>query len=186
MNASHKFFIIAFIAIGAASVPAGETPPALRLAEQAIQPALSGLAPKPIVKREHGEGGPVLVIQYEPRKFQVYSSDMTGQWSTNAREEIGPKANGFVLTLNIEKLGEPEQRTTPQTVREPYWETFLDLTPIAGTTNQVYWALSSGPRTDRALLERLKQAVWNLAANKSAEGASPGVTTNKVNDREVK
>ena len=157
--------LLAVIAASTACASAGESTPILQRVEQTIKPVLDGLSPHPIVKYEQGENGPTLIIQYQARKFLVYSHYMTGDWSTNAFEEIGPEAKGFVLTINVEKLGEPEQLVTPQTLHEPYWETFLDMTPVAGTTNQVYWALSCGARTDQVLQERIKQAVWNLATN---------------------
>ncbi|HLZ53090.1 MAG TPA: hypothetical protein VKS19_01295 [Verrucomicrobiae bacterium] len=157
--------VLAVIAISTAYASAGESTPVLQRVEQAIKPVLTGLSPHPVVKSEQGENGPTLIVQYEVRKFMVYSPYMTGGWSTNAFEEIGPEAKGFVLTINIEKLGEPEQLVTPQTMREPYWETYLAITPIAGTTNQAYWALSCGARADPALQERIKQAVRSLTAN---------------------
>jgi hypothetical protein len=59
-------------------------------------------------------------------------------------------------------LGEVNQLETPQTIHEPYWRTFLQVTPVARTTNQIYWALSFGDHADERLLDKLKQALGGL------------------------
>ena len=44
----------------------------------------------------------------------------------------------------------------------PYWNTYLDVTPITGTNKQVYWGLSYWGRTDQKVLSEIKEALWKL------------------------
>ena len=104
---------------------------------------------------------------------------MTGEWSTNMFEEIGPGFKGFVLRVQLQKLGEVNQAMTPQTLQEPYWRTFIEVTPVAGTTNQIFWGLSSGSSADQDLLAKVKQALESLTGNKAKAGAAPGDPADK-------
>jgi hypothetical protein len=186
MNVFCKCLILAVLAIGAVSAPAEEPTSVVQQVEQAVKPALAGLSPAPTIEHERGEDGAILVIRYEVRKFLVHGTYKSGDWLTNAEEKIGPKATGFVLTINLEKLGALEQLVTPQTLHEPYWQTFVDVTPVAGTTNQIYWALLYGARTDQPLLERLKRALGHLAANETRKAIGPNGAANTTKGQEIK
>jgi hypothetical protein len=137
----------------------------LRAVAERVRPVLAELKPAPIV--EYPEHSQSLLISYRPQKFLVHGQCKTGEWSTNLVEEIGPSFTGFVLRVHVQRLGEVNQAVT-QTLHEPYWQTFLDVTPIAVTTNQVYWALSFAGRTDEKLLANIKQALGSLAQSRTS------------------
>jgi hypothetical protein len=147
----------------------------LRQVEERLRPVLTGLTPTPTV--EHAEYSQSLLVYYRPQRFLVHGRNKPGEWSTNVIETIGPSFTGFVLRVHLERLGEVNQVITPQTIHEPYWRTFLDVTPIAGTTNQIYWALSFAGRTDEKLLASMKEALQGLAKGKGRaepDGAANG------------
>lgn len=124
---------------------------------------------------EHSDRSQSLLVYYCPQKFLVHGRSKTGEWSTNVVEQIGPSYSGFVLCVHLERLGKVNLAATPQTIHEPYRRTLLDVTPIAGTTNQIYWALSSGGHTDEMLLRRVSEALGSLAV--AAQEVKPQLVT---------
>jgi hypothetical protein len=135
--------------------------------EQKLRPVLENLQPSPTF--EYPQSSTSLIITFRPQGFQVHSRSRSGEWLTNVTEKVGPSSTGFVLSIHLEKLGEVNQPVTPQTVEGPYWPTDLDVTPVGGTTNQLYWGLAYGGRTDKELLQKVKAALRNL----SEEGSQP-------------
>lgn len=101
-------------------------------------------------------------LQYRAQKFWIHQASKLGEWSTNALEEIGPSAKGLVLNVRVEPLGQINQLATPQTLRGPYFSTWVEITPIAKTTNQACWFLSVGQQTDPKLIQNIKQALQDL------------------------
>jgi hypothetical protein len=132
----------------------------LRKVEEQLKPILAQLTPPPVVEQPGQTQS--LVVRYRPQKFMVHGHSMTGEWSANALERLGPSYTGFVLSVHLQPLGEVNQAVTPQTIQEPYWKTYLNVTPVAGTTNQIYWALSSGSRMDEKVLASLRTALEKL------------------------
>lgn len=106
--------------------------------------------------------GTTLVATYLPQTFKIHGTTMSGAIDLEAHDEVGPSYKGFVLQVHLQKLGEINQAVTPQTIRRPYWSTDLDVTPLAGTKHQIYWALSYGSRTDKELLVRLRSKLKPL------------------------
>ena len=87
---------------------------------------------------------------------------MTGEFSREAHDEIGPTFKGFVLFVDVQPKGEVNQAETPQTLRRPYWETYIQVTPVAGSDKQLYWGLSYGSQTDTNLLAQIRQAIEKI------------------------
>lgn len=174
---SFARFILAATAGGMLiAAQAHESRAVLRLVEERLRPALAGLTPSPTV--EYPEYSQSLLVCYRPQKFLVHGRSKSGEWSTNVVEQIGPSFTGFVLRVHLQSLGLVNQLVTPQAIQEPYWRTFLDVTPIAGTTNQIYWALSSAGRTDQKLLENVRQTLGSLA-----EPGPKSATNGETNER---
>jgi hypothetical protein len=160
MNRICKCLLVAADIIGAVSARAGDFAPTLQQIERAVRPAMAELSPAPAFVADTDNG--ILTIEYETRKFMVHNASMTGEWSTEAHEETGPKATGFLLKIYLVNPDEVLQQVTPQTLHQPYWESFLDETPLKGSAKEMSWNLSYGTRTDPALLEKLKQALASL------------------------
>ena len=157
--------ILATTALAAATF-AADPQLALPQVEESLRPILAGLTPVPAIEYVAGESS--LRATYRPQKFLVHGRSKSGEWSTNTTEQVGPSATGFVLQIHRQPKGEVNQAVTPQTIQQPYWRTDLDVTPVAGTTNQIYWALSYGGRTDGKLREQLKAALRDLGGADAA------------------
>jgi hypothetical protein len=161
-----------------ATALAQEPGSALRQVEKRVKPVLAGLHPTPTLEYPAQEQS--LIVHYHPQKFLVHQRSKTGAWSTNVVEELGPSFTGFVLRIHLERLGEVNQSVTPQTIQEPYWQTLLDVTPIAGTTNQIYWALSFAGGTDQRLLTSLREALASLGRHQDKH-ETPGLEKTREN-----
>ena len=171
MKAAAKFLVLGLLLSGLTTARA-QLAPVLQQVEKRLQVALVPLILPPIA--EHPDAEQTLVMRYRAQKFLVHSHSMMGEWSTNAVEQIGPNYRGFVLRVYLQRLGEVNQAITPQTLQEPYWRTYLDVTPIAGTTSQIYWALSYGSRTDETLLARIKKTLQDMAHPHPGLNLTPG------------
>jgi hypothetical protein len=113
MNAVAQIFANAVVAASIGTATARETAPVLQQVEQRLKPVLAGLTPRPTL--EYPEHTQSLIVRYRPQRFLVHGHSMTGQWSTNAMERIGPSFTGFVLQVHLQGLGEVNQAVTPQT-----------------------------------------------------------------------
>jgi hypothetical protein len=163
----------ALIAAGLLAAPgqAQEAGSVLRELELRLKPVLAGLNPPPTFR--YVEPGRSLEVSYRAQKFVVHPQVQTGQWSTNVIERVGPSAAGFILTAHLQPLGTVNESVTPQTLREPYWSTYLQVTTVAGTTNQIYWGLSSSAWTDERLVARLMRTIESLALSGPAPATKP-------------
>jgi len=152
---------IGFLVSGVISGRAAETNAALNRVETKLRSVLASLQPAPAF--EHPQHFPEsLRVTYLPQRFLVHHHSHSGEIATNTVEEIGPSHKGFVLRIQSQPYGLVNQAAVPQTIREPYWETYLDVTPIDGMTNQIYWSLAYGSRADHTLLEKVKTELHSL------------------------
>jgi len=152
--------IMVAFACGSALAAETTTNVELRMVRAAIQPAIERL--EPAARVEYADTGESLVVTYRAQSYKIHGRSMTGEISTNAYDEIGPSVRGFVLHASLQNAGEINQACTPQTLREPYWQTDLDVTPIRKTGKQVFWALSYGVRTDTNVLMQIRAALGSL------------------------
>ena len=129
----------------------------LKLVASALQPVLQKLDPKPDLS--YPSSSPTLLITYKSQMYKIHGRSMTGEVSPDAHDELGPSFRGFVLRVHLQEKGEANQAATPQSLREPYWRTDLDVTPLPGTQKQIYWSLSYGVRTDNDLLAQIKRTL---------------------------
>lgn len=87
---------------------------------------------------------------------------MAGEISKEAHDELGPTFKGFVLKIRNQQRGEINQAVTPQTLHRPYWRTYLEVTPVKGTEEQLYWGLSYGSRTDTNLIQKIMGTIEGM------------------------
>ncbi|PCJ56697.1 MAG: hypothetical protein COA79_18000 [Planctomycetota bacterium] len=92
----------------------------------------------------------------------VHNGTMTGEYSKKSYMKEGPANKGFILWLQIQKIGTVNQAVLPQILILPYWKTFLNVTAIDKTETQLYWGLSFNRNSDRKLLDKLKKAIYAL------------------------
>jgi hypothetical protein len=124
----------------------------LKVVERSLMPILEALDPQ--AKVEYRDQS--LVVAHRSQTFKVHGRNKSGEISEKTHDQVGPSYKGFVLSLHLEPRGEVHQAVTPQTIREPYWLSDLDVTPIGKTDKQIYWALSYGSRTDQELLDKIR------------------------------
>jgi len=137
----------------------------------ALRPVMERLDPKPTV--EYPEHYPSSIrFTYLPQMYKVHGRLKTGGVSTNTFDEIGPSFRGLVLRVDVQNKGEANQACTPQTIREPYWLTDLDVIPVGQTDRQIFWVLSyaGGTPTNvladmRATLRQMEESPNRLPGN---------------------
>ena len=149
----------------------------LHQAEKALRSALSGLTEE--VTFEYAEHSPSLTVKYRCRKFMVHGGSKPGAFSEKPHEVEGPDLRGFLLRVHVQDEGTVNQAVVPQTIRQPYWRTDLDITVVPGTGHQLYWALAYGSRTDESLLNGVRAAVKGLGTPVEVKLPPPGPTTRK-------
>lgn len=118
--------------------------------------ALGSLAPPATFTRDSAT---TLRVSHRVQTFMIHDRSMDGRIATEAREEVGPSHQGFVLFAEVQPAGTVNQANTPQLLRRPYWETWIDVSPLPGSDRQVYWGLSYGSRTDTNLLSKIKAVL---------------------------
>lgn len=129
--------------------------PVLQAVESRLREALGDLDPAPAYRVD----GTTLVVEWRTQKFLVHPRTKSGEIAPQAREEVGPSHLGFVLNVHVQPAGEVNAAVTPQTLHTPYWETALDVTQVPSTDRQLFWGLSYGSRTDRKVLEIIRQSI---------------------------
>lgn len=125
-----------------------------------LEPLLSSLSPTPKQERESPSS---VQFSYRTRSYRVHGASMTGEYEKEAREETGPDSDGFILQVDLQEKGRINQADTPQILRRPYWETYVQTTPVVRSDKQLYWGLSYGSRTDKKLLARIRGAIGKVA-----------------------
>ena len=141
---------------------------ALEIAERALRPVLEKLDPKAEVTRP--DGGSTLLVAHKAQMYKIHGHSMTGEISPEAYDYLGPGFKGFVLRVHVQEAGVVNQAATPQILKEPYWQTYLDVTPLAGTKKQFFWSLSYGGRADPDLLAEIRQKLGDLNDAKGKPG----------------
>lgn len=154
------FTILFALSLFPCRLPAQDGNTILKRTAAALAPALSKLEPKAEVTID--DDGSTLVISYLPQSFKIHGRSMTGEISSVAHDQIGPSFKGFVLRASIQRKGEINQGVTPQTLVKPYWKTDIDVTPVDGTSSQLFWGLSYGSRTESNVLSQIRTIMGNL------------------------
>ncbi len=139
-----------------------EKEPLLEAAEKAIKSEVEKYDPNITLSFEYPSTSKTLVVKYKTRMFMVHSGSKIGRYSEKAEEQEGPGYQGFLLKIHVQDAGTVNQAVVPQTIREPYWWMYLDITIIDKADKQFNWALSYGARTDQELLSIVKKAIGSL------------------------
>lgn len=132
----------------------------LKTIADTVKMAIGKINPSPQI--EYSNQGKTLTVTFLPQTFKVHNVSLTGEVSKEAHDEIGPSYQGFVLSAHLQPKGEVNMLVTPQTIRRPYWNMDLDVTQLAGSDKQAYWALSYGSRTDKAMLDAIREKIKGL------------------------
>ncbi len=158
----------------------------LHQAEKALRAALSDL--KEEVTFEHANHSTSLTVKYQIRKFMVHGASMAGVFTEKAHEVEGPDVRGLLLLIHVQDKGTVNQAVVPQTLRQLYWRTDLDVSVVSDTDWQLYWGLSYGAQTDRGLLKKIRDVMEGLESTKTPQAVAvipPAPATVKPNEPEV-
>ena len=145
--------------VGIVAIGADGPAPELDRVLMALQPIIQTLMPVPEVKTN---GQSSLTISYRAQTFKIHGNSMTGEFSKEAHDEIGPTFKGFVLFVEVQPKGEVNQAETPQTLQRPYWKTYIQVTTVRGSEKKLYWGLSYGSQTDTNLLKQILNRIEEI------------------------
>lgn len=120
-----------------------------------LEKELSDLKPAPTFE----VGETTLKMRYKTREYQVHRPEGQGRLSKELHTEIGPDAGGLVLNVHVQANGEVIQAVVPQTLRNPYWDTHLDVYPVADKNKQIFCGVSSRFTTDKKLIDKIKKVL---------------------------
>lgn len=156
------------LALSAVMLPAlagQQAPPAdpalIRLQTELTQ-QLGELQPPVVWEIPRSGNGQSLVVRYRTREYMVYPRAKTGRFGETLERQEGPDHDGLLIRAHVQPSGEVNQAVVPQTIREPYWTTFLNVYPVRGTGKQIYLALSFQGAEDSPLVRKAKQAAERL------------------------
>ena len=150
---------------GTTNVNASTTNATLAIVAAALRPVLDRIDPKPAIEFPKGDPQSLEVFCLT-QKYTIHEKFKSGRVGTNSYEEVGPSHGGFMLRIHVQPKGDVNQAVTPQTLKEPYWLTDLDVTPIAGADKQIYWALSYAGRSPTNVLSEIRAALKRLEEKK--------------------
>ena len=129
---------------------------------------------KPEIRIPDSYSGKSLILRYQTRTYQIYPRGKAGRLGRELVEREGPGDDGILLRVHVQAKGAVNQAAVPQTIREPYWLTELDVYPVEGSNKQLYVALSYRGTVDRELLARIKSVFSKSGGGKSGPGDGAG------------
>jgi hypothetical protein len=100
-----------------------------------------------------------LTIKYNTDNFMIHSRDKTGYISPNAIEKEGPNYNGFLIKLSVQDGQYSGVAMIPQTLKKPYWKTFINAYPLSNNTQYIWCSFSYGVRTNKELIEEVVDSL---------------------------
>jgi hypothetical protein len=66
------------------------------------------------------------------------------------------------------------QAIMPQTLRTPYWQSYLDMRLLKETEQQLFCVLSYGSRIDQDLLKKVTKIVLDLGESRHVRRGNKG------------
>lgn len=91
--------------------------------------------------------------------FTLHGRSMGGAIRSKTHQEEGPNYKGFMLKVTLQQGREVHQAVTPQTLRGPYWKTYIDDPPTPDGENHYWAAFSYGSRLDQKLKTAIEEAI---------------------------
>jgi hypothetical protein len=103
--------------------------------------------------------GNTFTAKHETMMFTLHNKSMTGAISPRTHQKEGPNYKGFLLKVTLEQGRRVNQAVTPQTLRGPYFPTYIDDPPTPDGKNQYWVAFSYGSRLDKKLKTAVEEAI---------------------------
>jgi hypothetical protein len=113
----------------------------------------------PSARMRYNDGERQITVEDRTRDFQVYSVFKDGRVAEQLHVERGPKHDGFLLQVTLQPGRYQGAAEIPQDIRHPYWTTYVNAIELPDKESHLHVQLSYGSRTDRELLDRLKEVV---------------------------
>lgn len=101
--------------------------------------------------------------------FTVHGHSMDGAIQRKTHEEEGPNHKGFLLEISLEDGQYAGQASVPQTLREPYWQRFIDAPSTEDGKKYHRINFSYGRNLD----PKLKQAIFDTIPKVKAAVPDP-------------
>jgi hypothetical protein len=139
--------------------------PILAALKTELERELDKLDPNPVFVLEDASKSDALKVLFKTRDYVVHPSLPKGGYSVETETRVGPSEHGFLLVARVQELGVVNQLLVPQVVREPYWQTYVNVYPVKNTQKQICFCLSYGGRTQDEILKRIKKAAEQLDVN---------------------
>ena len=96
-----------------------------------------------------------LTAKHGTMVFTVHRHWKTGEIRKETDEVEGPNFRGFVLRISVRDGKYEGQAMVPQTLREPYWQTYIDRPPTEDGKGYYVIDFSYGSRLSRAFMSDL-------------------------------
>ena len=124
------------------------------------------------------DGG--LTAKHGTMLFTVHRELMTGEILEKTHQVEGPNFRGFLLTVSRRNGKYDGQAIVPQTLREPYWRTFIDAPATEDGKGHYVVHFSYGSRLDpeftKALFEVLPKSSPPSTTSNATSAAEPAAT----------
>lgn len=95
------------------------------------------------------------IASHQTMTYTLHSRYKNGAVSEKTYQQEGPNYKGFLLRVTWERGQEASQARTPQTLKGPYFPTYIDKVPAEDGRNSYRISFSYGSRID----EKLKSAI---------------------------
>ncbi len=139
---------------GLLTVPCLADEPMCREYQTKLQAVIQQHHPDAKVEKEDNR----LVYRFHTQTFKIHAVNMQGHIYENAHDEEGPNVDGILVRVSLrerEREGESVgQAVIPQTIRRPYWQTFINVYPVSASQN-LWVSISFGTKTDKNMLDDL-------------------------------
>lgn len=106
-------------------------------------------------------------IHYKTREFMVHNVNIVGQISEKAKKVTGPSYQGMIFRVNMLRQNAVIQAVTPQSLRKPYWTSYINHLNFEGYS--LFYAIEYGSRSDRKLIHTITTKLNSL----------PGITNSR-------
>jgi hypothetical protein len=145
--------VVALISVASASVGwAGAIPDELA---QRLTTAIRARCPNAQIEKSD-EG---FVAKDGTMLFTIHGRSKTGEVSATTHQEEGPNFRGFLLRISREDGTYQGAAVVPQTLQQPYFQTFIDARPTDGGAAHYHIRFSFGTRLDAELKAALLEAL---------------------------
>jgi len=96
-----------------------------------------------------------LVAKYGTMTFTVHRRLRTGEILPKTGQVEGPNFRGFILEVSLARGGYEGPLEIPQTLKRPYWLTYIDRPPTQDGTGHYVINFSYGLQMDRELMKAI-------------------------------